>query len=71
MVNVATTGPAAGVEVTAAAGRAARSKKRKSSQLDGDRGFVSEQDWRRPSVNATMKTLHVILLVLLVVVGVG
>jgi multiple sugar transport system permease protein len=50
---------------------AARRKKRRSSQFDGDRGFVSEQDWRRPSVNGTMKTLHVILLVLLIVVGVG
>jgi multiple sugar transport system permease protein len=50
---------------------AARKKKRKSSQFEGDRGFVSEQDWRRPSVNATMKTLHLVLLVLLVVVGVG
>jgi len=50
---------------------AVRRKKPKGSQLDGDRGFVSEQDWRRPSVNGTMKTLHLVLLVLLVVVGVG
>jgi multiple sugar transport system permease protein len=41
------------------------------SQLDGGRGYVSTQDWRSPRVNATMKVLHVILLVLLVVVGVG
>lgn len=44
---------------------------RRPSQFDGERGYVSEQDWRRPGVNATMKTLHVLLLVLLVVVGIG
>lgn len=45
--------------------------RRSASGLDGTRGFVSHQDWRRPGVTATMKTLHLILLVLLVIVGVG
>lgn len=44
---------------------------RRPSAFDGERGYLSEQDWRRPGVNATMKALHIILLVLLVVVGVG
>ncbi len=46
-------------------------RKRRASQLEGGRGYVSDQDWRRPSVNIVMKTLHTILLVLLVVVGIG
>jgi multiple sugar transport system permease protein len=41
------------------------------SQLDGARDYVSAQDWRRPGVNTTMKALHLILLVLLVIVGIG
>jgi multiple sugar transport system permease protein len=52
--------------------RAARPvRKRRASSLDGGRGYVSEQDWRSPRVGATMKTLHTLLLVLLVVVGIG
>jgi multiple sugar transport system permease protein len=58
--------PAAGAVVVA---RPAR--RRRSSGLDGGRGFVSAQDWRNSRVSATMKTLHLILLVLLIVVGVG
>lgn len=46
-------------------------RKRKASAFDTNRGFVSEQDWRRPGVKATMKTLHGILLALLIVVGIG
>lgn len=46
-------------------------RKRSVAPTDSVRGYVSDQEWRRPSVNATMKTLHVILLVLLIVVGVG
>ncbi len=51
-----------------AAGRAPR---RAGSGRDSARGYISEQDWRRPTVNATVKTMHVVLLVLLVIVGVG
>jgi len=48
-----------------------RAPRRATSGLDSARGYISEQDWRRPTVNATVKTLHVVLLVLLVIVGVG
>ena len=48
-----------------------RGSRRRTGSFDAVRGYVSEQDWRRPSVSATMKTLHVTLLVLLIVVGVG
>ena len=61
--------PGAGITRPALIGRVVR--RRTASQFDSGRGYVSEQDWRRPSVSATMKTLHVILLVLLIVVGVG
>ncbi|WP_029138755.1 carbohydrate ABC transporter permease [Nakamurella lactea] len=44
---------------------------RKGSGLEGDRGFVSDQDWRRPGVRRTLGGLHLVLLVLLVVIGVG
>ncbi len=50
---------------------ARRARKRRATPFDGARGYVSAQDWRRPGVSATMKTVHAILLVLLVVVGVG
>ncbi|WP_432978806.1 carbohydrate ABC transporter permease [Dactylosporangium sp. CA-233914] len=46
-------------------------RKRRESQFEGARGYVSVQDWRNPRVGAVMKTLHTMLLVLLVVVGVG
>ena len=46
-------------------------RRRKAAPLDGGRGYVSAQDWRSPRVSATIKTLHLILLVLLIVVGVG
>jgi multiple sugar transport system permease protein len=50
----------------------ARSRRpRKRSQLDGDRGYVSEKDWRRPSTRVSMNGLHTLLLVVLVIVGVG
>jgi multiple sugar transport system permease protein len=39
--------------------------------MDGERNYLSEQDWRRPGVNATMKVLHGVLLALLIIVGVG
>ncbi|WP_433051032.1 carbohydrate ABC transporter permease [Dactylosporangium sp. CS-033363] len=48
-----------------------RVSRRRKSQFEGSRGYVSAQDWRNPRVSATMKTLHVILLVLLLVVGIG
>jgi multiple sugar transport system permease protein len=68
--------PASGVRSSAAqvarpAWAARPVRPRRASPLSGERGYLSEQDWRRPSVNATMKTLHVLLLVLLIVVGVG
>jgi multiple sugar transport system permease protein len=43
----------------------------RGSGVDSARGFVSRQDWRRPGVSVTIRTLHAILLVLLVIVGVG
>ncbi|GAA2356204.1 carbohydrate ABC transporter permease [Dactylosporangium salmoneum] len=46
-------------------------RKRKASNFEGGRGYVSEQDWRIPSVSWTMRILHGILLVLLLFVGVG
>ncbi|MFI5911172.1 carbohydrate ABC transporter permease [Dactylosporangium sp. NPDC051541] len=46
-------------------------RRRKASQFEGGRGFVSSQDWRNPRIAGAMKTLHVILLVLLLVVGIG
>lgn len=38
---------------------------------EGDRGYVSDQDWRRPAVRRTLTGTHLILLALLVIVGVG
>jgi multiple sugar transport system permease protein len=65
-------GPAPDVATPAGTARVARPvRKRRASQFDRGRGYVSQQDWRVPRVGATMKTLHLILLVLLVVVGVG
>ncbi|MEV6932131.1 carbohydrate ABC transporter permease [Dactylosporangium sp. NPDC051485] len=46
-------------------------RKRKASNFEGGRGYVSEQDWRIPSVNWTMRILHGVLLVLLLFVGIG
>ncbi|WP_245859101.1 carbohydrate ABC transporter permease [Luteimicrobium subarcticum] len=63
-------GGAADPRTTAVVARA-ETKKRKTSPFDGDRGYVSEQDWRRGSVRTSMRTLHVLLLVALVVAGVG
>ena len=36
-----------------------------------ERGYVSDQDWKRPAVAATTRALHGLLLVCLVVLGVG
>jgi multiple sugar transport system permease protein len=61
-------------DVVAPAGAAAVARpvrQRRASQFDGGRGYVSDQEWRVFRVGATMKTLHLILLVLLIVVGVG
>jgi multiple sugar transport system permease protein len=44
---------------------------RQASPFDGARGFVSVQDWRRRGVNVTMRIVHALLLVLLLVVGIG
>ncbi|WP_433079996.1 carbohydrate ABC transporter permease [Dactylosporangium sp. CA-052675] len=62
-------GPVATPVDVAQAARPAR--KRKASQFEGSRGFVSAQDWRNPRVSVVMKALHTILLVLLLVVGIG
>jgi multiple sugar transport system permease protein len=43
----------------------------KDSQFGSERGFISEQDWRRPTVSTSMKVLHGVLLALLIFVGVG
>jgi multiple sugar transport system permease protein len=52
--------------------RAARKvRKRRASQFEGGRGYISAQEWRIRRVSATMKTLHLILLILLLVVGIG
>jgi multiple sugar transport system permease protein len=64
--------PASGPTGSRGAAVVARSKRpRKSSQLDGDRGFVSEKDWQRPAISRTIKGLHLVLLILLLIVGVG
>ena len=60
--------PASGAVATTVAPRPVR--KRKSS-FESNRGFVSEQDWRRPAVKIAMRVLHVVLLVLLLAVGIG
>ena len=62
---------AADVAAPAGVARAARAARRRKSSLDSGRGYVSEQEWRVRRVSATMKTLHLILLVLLLVVGIG
>jgi multiple sugar transport system permease protein len=46
-------------------------RKRKASQFDGERGYVSDKDWRRPGVRFVMKTIHIVLLVILVIAGIG
>jgi multiple sugar transport system permease protein len=51
--------------------RPRRVRKRKDSDWDNARGYMSEQDWRRPGVGRVTTTLHVILLVLLIIVGIG
>ncbi|GAB3861410.1 carbohydrate ABC transporter permease [Dactylosporangium cerinum] len=51
--------------------KAVRLRKRRKSDFEGGRGYVSEKDWRTPRVRFTMKTLHTVLLALLLVVGVG
>lgn len=59
---------------TATAGRlesTRRPRPRRASAFDSARGYLSDQDWRRASVSITVRTLHLILLVLLVIVGVG
>jgi multiple sugar transport system permease protein len=50
---------------------AAPRRSRRASPFDGARGFVSVQDWRRRGVNVTMRAVHALLLVLLLVVGIG
>ncbi|GAA4263653.1 carbohydrate ABC transporter permease [Dactylosporangium darangshiense] len=54
-----------------AAGAARPVRRRKASQFEGGRGYVSAQDWRNTRVSATMKTLHAILLGLLLIIGIG
>jgi len=48
-----------------------RVRPRRASAFDSARGYLSDQDWRRPSVSLTVRALHLILFVLLVIVGVG
>jgi multiple sugar transport system permease protein len=48
-----------------------RLRPRTASRDDSDRGYVSEKDWRRPGVGATLRVLHVALLVLLLIAGIG
>jgi multiple sugar transport system permease protein len=50
---------------------ARRVRKRKASSFEGGRGYVSAQDWRSPRVSAIMRTLHAVLLGLLLLIGVG
>jgi len=38
---------------------------------DAERGALSSADWRRPRVRRTMRTIHVVLLILLAVAGLG
>ncbi|MET7420678.1 carbohydrate ABC transporter permease [Dactylosporangium sp. NPDC005555] len=61
-----------GAGAPAGAARVARTaRKRKKSQFEGGRGYVSEKDWRNPRIRATMTTLHAVLLGLLLLVGIG
>lgn len=45
--------------------------RRRSPAANGERGVLSEADWRRPSVRWGMGGTHAVLLILLVVWGVG
>ena len=44
---------------------------RKRGQGDSDRGIASLSDWRRPTVRFGMSTVHLILLILLILWGIG
>jgi multiple sugar transport system permease protein len=48
-----------------------RFRRPKAVQVDDVRSYVSAKDWRRPGVGGAIKALHLVLLVLLVIVGVG
>ena len=73
------TQPAATPEVISATGGAAapevRSRRflsRAPKEADAqDRGIISSMDWRRPGVRAAMRPIHVILLIILIIVGIG
>jgi multiple sugar transport system permease protein len=48
-----------------------RRRARRAADDAGERGALSAADWRRPGVRRTMRTVHVVLLILLAVAGVG
>jgi len=63
-------GPAAG-DQAGAARSGARARRRAKPEDAPERGALSSADWRRPHVRRTMRTVHVVLLVLLVIAGLG
>ena len=46
-------------------------RKRRPRDVEGPRGLVLTDDWRRPSVRWGLGTVHVVLLFLLVIIGLG
>jgi multiple sugar transport system permease protein len=62
-----------GAEAAGAVLPGLRSRRRARRAVDdaGERGALSAADWRRPGVRRTMRTVHVVLLILLAVAGVG
>ncbi len=48
-----------------------RRRARRAADDASERGALSSADWRRPGVRRTMRTVHVVLLILLAVAGVG
>lgn len=53
-----------------AGARPARQRRQRSREA-GDRGLVSPNEWKRPSLRRKLRASHVVLLVLLVIFGLG
>ncbi len=46
-------------------------RRRKADQESTDRSILSAADWRRPGIRRTNRALHIVLLVLLILLGLG
>lgn len=53
------------------AGASPARQRRQRSREAGDRGLVSPNEWKRPSLRRRLRASHVVLLVLLVIFGLG